>query len=149
MSQTALATVLERAEAERDLARTALQRAEESARRAQSQADQLRQYRGEYQQRWTTQFSRQGAAEIVHCYQNFMGRLEDAVTQQHQQATAAHSHLDTLRSRLVAAELRVASVKKLIERRAAEARRVLAQREQRHTDETAQQLHWRARAHGA
>lgn len=146
MSPTALATVLERAEAERDLARSALQRAEEQARRAQVQADQLRQYRGEYQQRWTNQFSRRGEAEIVHCYQNFMGRLEDAVTQQHQQASAAHAHLDALRSRVAAAELRVASVKKLIERREAEARRVLARRDQRHTDETAQQLHWRARA---
>lgn len=149
MSTTSLATVLEQAEAERDLARSALQRAEEQARRAKAQAEQLLRYRGEYQQRWTTQFSREGAAEIVHCYQNFMGRLEDAVTQQHQQADVAHAHLDALRSRLAAAELRVASVKKLIQRRQAEAMKVLARRDQRQTDETAQQLHWRARVHGA
>lgn len=149
MTPDPLAPVLERAEAERDQALAALRRAEDHARRAQAQARQLLDYRGEYQQRWTTQFARQGAAEIVQCYQNFMGRLEDAVVQQHHQAATADAHLLALRQRVMEAEVRVASVKKLIERRRAEAARVLAQREQRRTDETAAQVHWRNRAHSA
>ena len=76
---TALKTVLELAEAERNQAQLALRRADEQTTRLQAQADQLTQYRTEYQQRWAGQFSRQGAIEIVQCYQSFMQRLDEAM----------------------------------------------------------------------
>jgi flagellar FliJ protein len=143
MTKTALHTVLERAEAERDLALAALRRAEEQARRAQAQAEQLLSYRGETQQRWSSQFGRRGEIEIVQCYRSFMTRLDEAIGQQNGQAAATGTHCERLRERLAAAEVRVASVRKLIERRLAEHGRALARHEQRQSDEAAQQQHWR------
>lgn len=142
MSNTALTTLLEQATSERDQILAALQRAEQHARRLQAQADQLLGYRGEYQQRWQQQFSRQGAAEIVQCYHGFMTRLDDALGQQNGQAAAAGANVERLRQRLVAAEMRVASVRKLIERRQAEALKTLQRRDQRQTDEMAQRVRW-------
>jgi len=142
---TALNTLLGQAESERDEAMMALRRGEEQARRVQAQADQLQAYRGEYQQRWAGQFSRRGTMEIVQCYQSFMQRLDEALAQQQQQAAAVTSTCQRLRDKLLAAEMRVASVRKLIERRVAEQRRVQDRRDQRQTDETAQQIRWRAK----
>jgi flagellar FliJ protein len=136
---TALKTVLEQAEAERNQAQLALRQAEEQYARLQAQADQLTQYRAEYQQRWAGQFSRQGAIEIVQCYQSFMQRLDEAMLQQGQQAEAARQQSLRLRDQLLAAEVRVASVRKLIERRQLEARRNEQRREQRQSDEQAMQ----------
>ena len=141
---TALKTVLELAEAERNQAQLALRRAEEQTARLQAQADQLGQYRSEYQQRWAGQFSRQGAIEIVHCYQSFMQRLDEAMAQQGQQAEAARQLALRVREQLLAAELRVASVRKLIERRQQETRRNEQRREQRQSDEQAQHVHRRS-----
>ena len=141
---TALHTVLEQAEAERNQAQLALRRAEEQTARLQAQADQLTLYRAEYQQRWAGQFSRQGAIEIVHCYQSFMQRLDEAMVQQGQQAEAARQQALRVREQLLAAELRVASVRKLIERRQLEARRNEQRREQRQSDEQALHVHRRS-----
>ena len=140
---TALNTVLEQAEAERNQAQLALRRAEEQTARLQAQADQLTLYRAEYQQRWAGQFSRQSAIEIVHCYQSFMQRLDEAMSQQAQQAEAARQQTVRLRELLLAAELRVASVRKLIERRQLETRRNEQRREQCQSDEQAQHLRQR------
>jgi flagellar FliJ protein len=136
---TALKTVLEQAEAERNQAQLALRQAEDQTTRLKAQADQLTQYRAEYQQRWSGQFSRQGAIEIVQCYQSFMQRLDEAMLQQSQQADAARQQTLRLREQLLAAEVRVASVRKLIERRQLEARRNEQKREQRQADEQALQ----------
>lgn len=146
MSLDALRTLLERCESERDQIAAALARAQDGARRAELQAQQLAAYRGEYGQRWQTRFTQGSAIEIVHCYGQFMGRLDDVIGQSHLQLDTARSQADRLRERLVAAELRVASTRKLIERREAERQRIEDRRDQRRTDETAQQLHWRQRA---
>jgi flagellar FliJ protein len=138
-----LGTVLQHAEKERDQAQAALRRAEEHARRAQAQAEQLQGYRADYQRRWTQQFSRQGTMDIVQCYQSFTQRLDEALTQQTTLATHAGATVERLRQALLAAETRVASVRKLIERRQAEQRLAHDRREQRQTDETAQQIRWR------
>jgi flagellar FliJ protein len=141
---TALHTLLARAEAERDQIQAACRRADEQAHRAQAQAVQLQAYRGEYQARWAGQFSRQGAIEIVHCYQSFMLRLDEAMAQQQRQVEAMQAQCQRLRQALLAAELRVASVRKLLERRQNEQRCARERQEQRQTDETAQQIRWRA-----
>jgi flagellar FliJ protein len=139
-----LHTVLGQAEAERDRALTAMRLAEDLAQQRQVQAQQLQAYRSEYQQRWSGQFSRRGTMEIVQCYQSFMQRLDEALAQQQQQAAAAQAQAQQARQRLLAAETRVASVRKLMERRQAEHRLLQERREQRQTDETAQQIHWHA-----
>ena len=142
MTTTALGTVLEHATADRDTALGAVRRDEDQGRRLQAQAEQLLNYRGEYQQRWSAQFSRRGTPEIVQCYRSFMDRLDEAMVQQRAQVTAANAQCERLRAVLAAAEMRVASVKKLIERRHGEQRRVQVMREQRQTDEHAQRIRW-------
>lgn len=141
---TALNTLLARAEAERDQLMAAHRRAEEQARRVQAQAEQLQGYRGDYQARWSGQFSRQGAIEIVHCYQSFMQRLDEALAHQQRQAEAGEAQCQRLRQALLAAEMRVASVRKLMQRRQAELLLAQQRRDQRQTDETALQVRWHA-----
>lgn len=152
MSAESLETLdllLDRARKERDRLAGEMRRAEEVALRARRQGEQLASYRGEYLQRWGRQFGRGGAIEIVHCYQSFMDRLDEALEQQQQQVDATERSLAGLRQQLMQAELRMASVKKLIERRLAEQQRVQDRRDQRQTDETAQHVLRRNRAGAA
>lgn len=139
-SHAALNLLLERATQERDRLAGELRRGEEVLQRARVQGEQLVSYRAEYLQRWNTQFGRGGAIEIVHCYQSFMQRLDEATEQQQRHIDAAEAGVAAVRTALVQAEVRVASVKKLIERRQAEQRRAHERRDQRQTDETAQQI---------
>ncbi|MFO1330439.1 MAG: flagellar export protein FliJ [Rubrivivax sp.] len=135
----ALQLLLDRATQERDRLASELRRAEEVSLRARRQGQQLMDYRAEYLQRWNRQFGRGGAIEIVQCYQSFMQRLDEAMAQQQRQIEAAERQQETLREALVRAEVRAASVRKLIERQQAERRRLQDRRDQRHTDELAQQ----------
>lgn len=145
----ALNLLLDRATQERDRLAGELRRGEEVLQRARQQGQQLSNYRGEYQQRWSSQFGRGGAIEIVHCYQSFMTRLDEALGQQARQVQAAEHGVAAVRQALVQAELRAASVRKLIERRQAEDRRADERRDQRQTDETAQHLALRRLRMGA
>lgn len=147
-SLDALKLLLDRAGQERDRLAGELRRGEEVALRARRQGEQLAGYRGEYLQRWGQQFGRGGAIEIVHCYQSFMQRLDEALEQQQRQIDAAEHGVAAVRQALVQAEVRVASIRKLIERRQAELSQAQERRDQRQTDETAQGLMLRrSRAH--
>jgi flagellar FliJ protein len=133
----ALHTLLEREEAERDQALKRLQHAEELARRARAQAEMLHGYRDEYRQRWSVQFERGGSMSIVQCYLGFMQRLQQAITQQQRDAEQAAARAQQCRAELATQQLRVASVRKLIERRQHEVQRAAARREQKLGDEIA------------
>jgi flagellar protein FliJ len=139
----ALDTLLQRAEADRDQAVLALGRADAALQRQQVQLAQLAEYRSEYRQRWAGQFSRHGAIEIVHCYQSFVQRLDEALAHQQRQVQAALAGVQRAREALLARETRAASVRKLIARRGAEQQLAHDRREQRQTDERAQQAAWR------
>jgi flagellar protein FliJ len=143
-----LALLLERASADRDRLSGEMRRAEEVQRHQQAQADHLAAYREEYVQRWSRQFGRGGAIEIVQCYQSFMQRLEEAMLQQAAQVERASAMLHQLRDALQQAEMRVASVRKLIERRLQERARVEQRQEQKESDEAAQHLAHRRGTHG-
>jgi flagellar FliJ protein len=133
-----LTLMLEREESERDAALAALNDARRQAEGARVQAAQLLTYRADYEGRWSKQFARQGAIEIVQCYHAFTQRLEQAIVQQQRVAEHALAQLEHARALLQACELRVASVRKLIERRVQAQERVAARREQKQTDEAAQ-----------
>jgi flagellar FliJ protein len=133
-----LTLLLEREESERDAALAALNDARRQAEGARVQAAQLLTYRADYEGRWSKQFARQGAIEIVQCYHAFTQRLEQAIVQQQRVAEHALAQLEHARALLQACELRVASVRKLIERRVQAQERVAALREQKQTDEAAQ-----------
>lgn len=140
-SLATLNTLLQQAEVERDTAQAAAHQFDTAATQAEAQAQQLTEYRTQYQQRWSTQFRQSGAIELVQCYQGFSQRLEQAIELQTRAAQKMRERAEQARLYLVACEQRVAAVRKLIERRQAEHRRTAERREQRATDEVAQRAH--------
>ena len=138
-----LLLLMQREQQQCDQAQSALRRAEDATRRANEQAEQLRAYRSDYEARWSAQFHQGGTMEIMHCYRSFMQRLDEAVTLQSRQAEVAAAMCEDARRVLLECERRVASVRKLMERRSADARQAGRQHEQKHNDDLAQRIHWR------
>lgn len=137
-----LTVLLQQAESQRDEALLQLQQAQQRADGAQAQAEQLQAYRGQYQQRWSQQFAQRGAIEIVQCYQSFNERLDQAVAHQAQVVAQSKVQLEQARTQLAEREMRVASVRKIIERRQQEQRRAADRQDQKLTDEAAQRSGW-------
>jgi flagellar FliJ protein len=130
-----LSTLLEQAESQRNAALAAFNQARARRDEARNQAHELETYRNDYSARWRDQFQRGAALEVVRSYHQFGSRLELAISQQAQAAAVCQQALDRANDVLAAHELRVASVRKLIERRVHEARALLQQREQRASDD--------------
>lgn len=149
-SATPLLSLLDLAERERNDAMSVAKRAEMEHRNAQRQAEQLLAYRGDYEQRWSQRFSDSGGGggiDIVHCYQGFMDRLGEAIASQQRVVAMAAQRLELAQAAWQRQEIRVASIRKLIARRGAEAQGVEARREQKQLDEQAVRAAWqRARA---
>ena len=137
-----LQLMMQREQQHCDQAQSALQRADESARRAREQCRQLVAYRGEYEARWSAQFNQGGTMDILICYRSFMQRLDQAVAVQTRQVELAERQVAQARRELLECERRVASVRKLLERRRAELAQAGRQREQKHSDEQAQRMRW-------
>lgn len=136
-----LTTLLEQAEAQRNAALAAFNQARSRRDGAREQARDLEAYRDDYRQRWNRQFQSRGAAlDILRCYQQFADRLELALAQQAHAIDVCEQTLVRANDTLAAHELRVASVRKLIERRQDEARRGAERREQRQSDELSQRM---------
>ncbi|MBH9552744.1 flagellar export protein FliJ [Inhella gelatinilytica] len=136
-----LALLLEHAERERDAALAAHGEAQAALARAQSQADDLVQYRASYQQRWIGEAQNGVGIETFQCVHSFAERLSQALGQQGQLIQVLESRWNATRDALQQRELRVASLKKLIERRQSEALQIAQRQDQKLNDE------WAARAH--
>ena len=134
---TSLQTLLEHAENQRNEALAALMQAEEGLRRLQQQALQLSTYRDEYRTRQPGLGGHSVSIELLRSHHEFMQRLEQALEQQQGQLTGAEQRLMARRAALLALETKVASVRKLMERRGAEESRRSARIEQRLTDDAA------------
>jgi len=132
-----LTTLLEHAEAQRNVALAAFSQALARRDGARQQARELAQYRQDYTARWNQRFQLGSALEIVRSYHQFAERLELAIAQQGHAVTVAEQALARANDHLAAHELRVASVRKLIERRQEELRRGEDRRDQHTTDELA------------
>ena len=115
---------------------------------AAAQAEQLRNYRSEYEQRWRGQFAQSGQSEVLQCYQSFMERLTHAVEHQARVEEHAGKQLEHSRTALREAELRCAAVRLLIERRTLEQRHSSERREQKISDEFAARAAWAQRTSG-
>jgi flagellar FliJ protein len=137
----ALHTLLDHAERQRNEALALLLQAEEQVRRLQLQAQQLNAYRDDYRQRQPGRGGNSVSIELLRSHHEFMQRLQQAMDQQQGQQQAAEARLATRRSELLALETRVASVRKLMERRGQEALRRADRQDQRNTDEAALQAH--------
>jgi flagellar protein FliJ len=133
-----LRTLLEHEQQRRDTALLHWREAQRQAEAAQEQADALVTYRSEYRQRWAAQFAKAAPIEIVRCYQGFVDRLEQAIGAQQSQVRGSAERLDAALQRLRHREMKLATVRRLIERRQ-QAHALLAQRrDQKACDEAAQ-----------
>ena len=137
-----LMALLEQTEQERDAALRLQQRAQAEHLAAVAQSEQLVAYRREYEQRWGDRFASAGHIELVHSYHGFMTRLTQAVDHQQRVVDAASGTLERTGAALVEQEMRVASVRKLIERRVQEMQRQSERHEQRQLDELAARAAW-------
>ncbi len=140
-----LVTLLEQAEQQRNIALAAFNRSRARRDEARTQAQDLQTYRDDYSARWNGRFQRGAALEVLRSYHQFAARLELAITQQAHACEVCEQALARANDALAAHELRVASVRKLIERRRHEQRQGIEQREQRATDEQAQRMSKSAR----
>jgi flagellar FliJ protein len=140
-----LELLLEQAEHTRDAALAECQRADAQARQALAQLDQLERYRQDYDARWGAASGRSGSVTQLQGLHGFMQRLEQALAQQRRQCDGAERRAAAAREALLARELRVAAVRKLLQRRAEAARQHAGRLAQRASDESAQ----RAAAWGA
>jgi flagellar FliJ protein len=141
-----LKTLLDMAQRERDQAAAALAQAELQLRTQQQQWEQLQAYQADYLKRAPAHGGRSAPIEVLRCHQAFMGRLDQAMTHQQRVLGTAEGEAQMRRQTLLQRETRLASVRKLMERRAATATRQAERADQRHTDEAAAQRHWRQRA---
>ena len=141
-----LVALLAQTERQRDLALADQIKMQGAHAAAQSQADQLVAYRRDYEQRWSTQFCREGRIELVRCYQGFVERLTQAVDQQARNAQVAKAHLERATAVVREHELKLAAVRKVVEQRLAESRRAGERVDQKQTDELAARVAWSRRA---
>ncbi len=141
-----LLMLLEQAETERNEALAALNERRRRLQAAQEQARQLDNYRSAYRRRWSAQFLQGVALQIVRCHHAFADRLEAAIGQQCLVERQAESAQEQAGQVLSSCELRVASVRKLIERRVLLLRQQGERRDQRESDEQAMRVHAQRRS---
>jgi flagellar protein FliJ len=146
MSQT-LHVLLQHSEGQRDEAMLAVQQAQAQERQLAQQAEQLHGYRSEYQQRHPALVGGSTTVDALRTHQSFMARLDQAVQQQALQLKQAQTRAAARRSELLALELRVASVRKLLERRADSLALLAARQDQRLTDDAAANAARRTQPH--
>ena len=137
-----LLALLQRSEEERDATLADVRRAQQALEAAQLQAEQLLAYRRDYEQRWGARFAEQGHMELVQSYHGFTGRLTHAVEHQQRVIQQAARQVERTQDALHQVELRVASVRKLVERRVGELKQLASRREDRALDEMASRAAW-------
>ena len=138
----ALSLLLAQAERERDEALAEQFRAEAARRAAATQAEHLVLYRRDYERRWSAEFCREGKIELVRCYQGFIQRMTHAIEQQERIAAQAAMQAERAEAIVRGHEVRVAGLKKLLERRLRDHEVAVARREQRENDDRAVRQAW-------
>jgi flagellar FliJ protein len=139
-----LQVLLEATERQRDQALARQNRAITALDAALGQAEQLRDYRISCQDRWSEQFRLGAAITLVQVYHDFADRLHGAVDLQGRQVERLRADLARCEAETLAAELRVASIDKLIARRRAQKSLEAERREQKQQDEYAGRMAWQA-----
>lgn len=136
-SLNALNVAIEAAERKRDAARTTMQERQRAQQAAQAQMDQLQGYVLEMQARWGAQEGLAVQPEVMHHQYQFMERLQHAIGFQTRVVADQDIRLETARQALLAAELRVTSLQKVVQARRRDVALAQMRREQKDTDERA------------
>ncbi|WP_313084648.1 flagellar export protein FliJ [Pulveribacter sp.] len=136
-SLQAFTVAVELAERRRDAARQALRDVQGAREAAQAQLEQLSGYAQETQNRWGASEGRTLKPEVMAHHYHFMGRLDHAIGLQGGVVGNQDARVAGARQVLLQAELRLASLRKVLERRRAEQALAEQRREQKQTDERA------------
>ncbi len=136
-SLQAFLVAVEMAERQRDAARQALQDIRRTRHAAQQQFDQLQGYAGEIQDRWGARENMAVKPEVMHHQYQFMDRLGQAIGMQTGVLDEQAGRVQAAEQRLLQAELRLSSLKKVVDKRRRELEQLQARREQKQTDERA------------
>lgn len=136
-SQGALSVAVDMAVLARDEARKLMQGALHAQQSAQEQMAQLQGYAGETQDRWGLRANAQVQPEVMFHHYQFMERLHHAMGLQSSVVGSQAQRVEAAQKALLAAELRLASLKKLVDKRQAEWMQQQSRREQKQTDEQA------------
>ena len=136
-SLNAFVVAVDLAERQRDAARQTLANMQSARQAAQAQLEQLSGYAAETEQRWGM---KEGAAvqpEVMHHQYQFMDKLQHAIGLQTRVIADQNIRLETARQALLAAELRVTSLQKVVQTRKRDMALSQMRREQKETDERA------------
>lgn len=143
----ALSVAVEMATRQRDEARRVLQHAQGAQRAAQDQLQVLQGYAQETESRWGMRAQATVAPEVMFHHYHFMGRLDHAAGLQSGVVDDHAQRVALAQQQLRDAEVRLASLRKLLEKRQMEALQAQARWDQKMTDERAALRH-RSSAHG-
>ena len=137
----ALSVAVEMATRQRDEARRVLQHAQGAQRAAQDQLQVLQGYAQETESRWGMRAQATVAPEVMFHHYHFMGRLDHAAGLQSGVVDDHAQRVALAQQQLRDAEVRLASLRKLLEKRQMEALQAQARRDQKMTDERAALRH--------
>ena len=136
-SLNALAVAVEAASRKRDEVRRALQDTQAAQQAAQAQLEQLEGYARETEARWGVKADTAMKPEVMYHHYQFMNRLGHAAGIQ-TGVVGDHAHrVEAARQALLQAELRLASLRKVVDKRRQELELAQMRREQKQTDERA------------
>ena len=136
-SLNALSVAVDLAARKRDEARRVLQDARNAEQAARDQMAQLQGYAQEIQNRWGMRADAQVQPEVMYHHYQFMDRLHHAMGLQTTVIDQHQARVGVAQQALLATELRLASLKKLTEKRLKEFEQLQARRDQKQTDERA------------
>lgn len=133
----ALAVAVEVASRKRDHARQVLQDTLAAQQAARAQLDQLEDYAQENQARWGMKADTAIKPEVMFHHYQFMERLGHAASVQASVVADHAARVEAARRSLLEAELRLASLRKVVDKRRQELALADMRRDQKQTDERA------------
>lgn len=138
-----LQVAIDLATRQRDDAGQALAQVVRRFEQARVQMDQLRSYAADTSSRWSVASQATATPQIVTHYYQFMERLDQTITMQQGAIDEVQRQREAARQVLLQAEVRMAGLNRLLDKRRAELAREQDQREQRQSDELAAQMYRR------
>lgn len=136
-SLNALMVAIDAASRKRDEALQTVQERQRAQQAGQAQMDQLQSYAQEMQRRWGAHESQSVQPEVMYHQYQFMERLQHAIDLQTRVMTDLAIRLETAQKALMACELRVSSLRKVVEVRRRDIALAQMRREQKETDDRA------------
>lgn len=136
-SLNALMVAIDAASRKRDEARQTVQDRQRAQQAGQAQMDQLQTYAQEMRRRWGAHENQAVQPEVMFHQYQFMERLQHAMDLQTRVMADLAIRLETAQKALMACELRVSSLRKVVEVRRRDIALAQMRREQKETDDRA------------